>query len=63
MDVNDLFEGIAGAFRQYQEETGISVSGLDESADAKIQRTEKQISGEIVVNRPSGGDLPEGKSE
>lgn len=47
MDINDLLEGIADAFRQYQEETGISFSGLKESADAKIQRTEKEISGEI----------------
>jgi hypothetical protein len=58
MDINDLFEGIADAFRQYQEETGMSVSGLDESTDAKIRRTEKEISGEIEVNRPSGGELP-----
>ena len=53
MDINDLFDGIANAFRQYQEETGMSVSGLDESTDAKIQRTEKEISEEIEVNRPS----------
>jgi hypothetical protein len=63
MDINDLFEGIADAFRQYQEETGMSVSGLGESAAAKIQRTEKQMSEEIEVNRSSGGGLPEGESE
>ncbi|VGO17508.1 hypothetical protein PDESU_06104 [Pontiella desulfatans] len=62
MDINDLFDGIADAFRQYQEETEMSVSGLEESVDAKIQRTEKQMSEEIEVNRPSGGDWPEGKS-
>ena len=56
MDINDLFDGIAEAFRQYQKETGMSVSGLDDSADAKIQRTEKQISGEIEPKRPSGGE-------
>lgn len=50
MDINDLFEGIADAFRRYQEETGISLSGLEESADAKIQRTESEISGEIEPN-------------
>ncbi|WP_022850824.1 hypothetical protein [Limisalsivibrio acetivorans] len=63
MDINDLFEGIADAFRQYQEETGMSVSGLGESAAEKIQRTEKQMSEEIEVNRSSGGELPEGKFE
>ena len=63
MDINDLFEGIADAFRQYQEEIGISFPGLEESADAKMQRTEKEISGEFEVNQPSGGELPEGKSE
>ena len=48
-----------GNIRQYQEETGRSVSGLDERSDAKIQRTEKQMSEEIVVNRPSWSDLPQ----
>ena len=52
MDMNDLFEGIADAFRRYQEETEISFSGLDKSADAKIQRTEKGMRGKNEPNRP-----------
>ena len=53
MDINDLFEGIADAFRQYAEETGMSLPGREGNSDAKIQRTEKEISEEIEVNRPS----------
>ena len=62
MDINDLFDGIADAFRQYAEETGMSLSGREGNSGAKIQRTEKGISEEIEVNRPSGGNFPEGKS-
>jgi hypothetical protein len=55
MNINELFEGIMGAFRQYKEETGMSLSGLEESAEAKLQRTEKQIRREIEPNRHSSG--------
>ena len=49
-----ISQRIGGAGGQYQKETGLSVSGLDESADVKIQRTEKLMSEEIEANRPSG---------
>lgn len=55
MDVNDLIERIVEAFRQYEEERGISVFGLGEGADERKQRTERKTGGEIRDNCSSSG--------
>ena len=50
MHVNGLIERKVEVFRQYEEECGISVFGLDESVGEKKRRTEEKSRIEIREN-------------